>query len=104
MKRAIILSMLTVFSIFLLTGQAAALGTDITINDSMGPNLEFGFAPNNTDKRAGIFEDQEVESGTAMGQTWDLEAMFLEGRHGWKSVSPLCTAARFLSRSRNRKR
>ncbi len=60
-----------------LCGLLAAFGafaTDITIFDKVAGN-NFG-----SDSRAGIQEDNETEPGTISNQSWDLEAIYLNGK------------------------
>lgn len=53
----------SVLIVFLVAGNAFALGTNITVWDNVGVN----------------YEDNEVEPNCVPGQIWDLEGFFLDG-------------------------
>jgi hypothetical protein len=99
MKKVLVLSVLVVFLAFTNVYAVSFTGpgwTDITTYDQMGSNTLFGTADTRTSpidytiqqqnggdnslltvtKSTQIREDNETERGTAVGQAWDLEAVY----------------------------
>lgn len=73
MNRLLVVLLISMVSIFLISGNVYALGFNITIDDNRSGNLARpeGETPGD--------EDQETEPGMINNQNWDLEGFFLNG-------------------------